>query len=429
MKNKKKKICICSDSPQVISGLGKTALRIAKGFYDTGNYDVTYFVITGRDSDLSCSSIYDNSYSDLFDNLTIYNCQLMDQNKFKLFDDYVLKESPDIVLSLLDPWNLDQIELSCYRNTYYWIAYQLFETPEYPEYGMSASPLKFLEPRKSLFDPLRNADLCIPVTKMGKTIFENHNVNSTDNIYLGIDYNSRCVDNKVTKESLFGSKYKDDFIFMTVGKNSERKKLDKIIESFALFMSKSRKQGKYKLYIHTDPNESVTGTDLISLASNLGIIDHILWPSTILNRTIMTDSDLYKRYKVCDAYISLSGGEGLCYPLIEAMMHNKPVIYLNYGGHSEFCSKSGVGYPVRVESYHNARNVSMKWAIADIKDAARQMDYIVDSLSLTQIKHESDEYVNKNFDWDKVIMPKLINEIEANFIQKDKISFNLSRVI
>ena len=71
--------------------------------------------------------------------MPIYNCQLMDANKYKLFDDYILKEKPDIVYSLIDPWNLDQIELSSFRDTFYWVAHCLFETPEYPE--MPEKPL------------------------------------------------------------------------------------------------------------------------------------------------------------------------------------------------------------------------------------------------------------------------------------------------
>ena len=42
--SQKKKVCVCSDSIQNISGMGKVSLRVAKGFFDNG-YDVSYFVI------------------------------------------------------------------------------------------------------------------------------------------------------------------------------------------------------------------------------------------------------------------------------------------------------------------------------------------------------------------------------------------------
>ncbi|HNQ20840.1 MAG TPA: hypothetical protein PKI46_07260 [Bacteroidales bacterium] len=78
---KRKKICICSDTISIITGLGKTALRIARGFYENG-YDVCYFVITGQDSDKNCLPYYGEQYKNLFRNFekTIY------KNKFLLLE-------------------------------------------------------------------------------------------------------------------------------------------------------------------------------------------------------------------------------------------------------------------------------------------------------------------------------------------------------
>ena len=290
----KKKIVICSDTLQRITGLGKTSLRIAKGFYDHG-YDVSYFVITGQDTNIQCKELYDSSYKDLFDSMPIYNCQLMDANRYKLFDEYVLKEKPDIVYSLIDPWNLDQIELSSFRNTFYWVAHCLFETPEYPEHAMVTSYLKHDSPRKSIFDPLRKADLVIPVTKMGEGTLDLRNVKHTKNVYLGIDCDKSCTES-LTKQQVFGTNVSDnDFIFMTVGRNSERKKLDKILEAFALFLTRKKEEKDartYRLYMHTDFNEAVGGTDLISLATTLGILDQVMFPIHFVKNEFMMDKDL-----------------------------------------------------------------------------------------------------------------------------------------
>lgn len=424
MGKQKKKICICSDTLARISGLGKTALRIAKGFYDN-DYDICYFVLTGQDSDNSCSPYYGDSYKQLFNDMTIYNCQLMNIEKYKFFDDYIAQEKPDIVLSLLDPWNLDQIQTSIYRDTYYWIAYCLFETPEYPEYVKTASPVKNTLPVRSIFDPLRSADLCIPVTQMGKNILTKAGIIPYDNIYLGVDFDLRCTDSSVTKQSVFGDANKDAFIFMTVGRNSERKKVDKSIEAFAKFKSLRKKDSRqYKLYVHTDYTENVGGTDIITQATSLGVIDDVLLPLCFQTNQVMMDTDLYKRYKACDAYIGLSAGEGFGYGFIEALMHEKPVIYLNYGGHKEYCYQ--FGYAVNPESFYHARDIYMKWALPDIDETVKYMNYCVDNKN--DLSDES-MFVQNNFDWDKIIIPKLIEAVESNYKEKKRLSYNLKRIL
>ena len=129
----------------------------------------------------------------------------------------------------------------------------------------------------------------------------------------------------------------------------------------------------------------------------------------------MLDADLYKRYSVCDAYIELSAGEGYCYPIVEALLHNKPVVYLNYGGHAEYCS--AFGYAVSVSEYYSARNINMRWALPKLNDAVRGMN-IVSSKSYVATK--SSGFVKETFDWDSVIIPKLLEAIESNFVQKRK---------
>ena len=341
-----------------------------------------------------------------------------------MFDDFIYEEKPDIVFSLLDPWYLDQFEASIYRDSFYWVAWCLFETPEYPEFIKQPNFLNPVSPAKSLFNPLRNADLCIPVSKMGKKILEDHDIKCTDNIYLGIDYDLRCNDN-LTKKEVFGDAVNNDtFIFMTVGRNSERKKIDMVIEAFAQFLKSHKSdKNKYKLYVHSDFIESVSGTDLITLSSDFGIIDNVLFPTCFQKKEIMLDKDLYKRYKVCDAYIGLPAGEGFGLGFAEALLHDKPVIYLNYGAYKEYCTN--YGYPVGVSAYYNARDIHMKWALPKLDEAAKHMSVCVDS----KHKVDSSEYMKNNFDWNTVIIPKLVSTVEENAIIKEKIPFKIQRVV
>jgi glycosyltransferase involved in cell wall biosynthesis len=131
---------------------------------------------------------------------------------------------------------------------------------------------------------------------------------------------------------------------------------------------------KYFLYIHTNPNEISGGTDLISQAMTLGILKKLLFPSSYVNNIIMGQEELFSRISVMDCYIGLPAGEGFGYGFADAMMHGIPLIYIDYGGHVEYCRDAGL--PVKVQSFYNSKNAYMKWAIADIEEASCQMLYM-----------------------------------------------------
>ena len=126
---------------------------------------------------------------------------------------------------------------------------------------------------------------------------------------------------------------------------------------------------------------------------------------------------------MCDAYIELSAGEGFCYGTLEALLHDKHVIYLNYGGHAEYCS--AFGYGVSVSEYYSARNVNMRWALPKMHDAVRGMNII----SQLNYVNNSSNFIREVFDWDEVIIPKLMTMIEDNFVQKPKMNFTLKKVM
>jgi glycosyltransferase involved in cell wall biosynthesis len=62
---------------------------------------------------------------------------------------------------------------------------------------------------------------------------------------------------------------------MTVGRNSERKKIDQVLEAFAKFLNtRKNDRHKFKLYVHTNHIESCTGTDLVAQMMSLNIVDN-----------------------------------------------------------------------------------------------------------------------------------------------------------
>ena len=99
-------------------------------------------------------------------------------------------------------------------------------------------------------------------------------------------------------------------------------------------------------------------------------------PITLLNRSV-TRQELEAMMAACDAYVSLHRSEGLGLPLIEAMMHGKPVIATNYGGCTDFLDET-TGWPVDYQLIALDRSYGpypqgTVWADALTEQAASQM--------------------------------------------------------
>ena len=104
-------------------------------------------------------------------------------------------------------------------------------------------------------------------------------------------------------------------------------------------------------------------------------MDRLLFPASYANNIIMPQKELFSRISVTDCYIGLPAGEGFGYGIADSMMHGIPIIYVNYGGHVEYCNSAGLA--VDVKCLYNSKNAYMRWAIADVEDASEKMLKIV----------------------------------------------------
>lgn len=376
MKNNSKiRLLVCGDSLNQTTGFSYVISSIIKRLHTTGKYDIAYATLTGMDTTGEGLRAQGDDFASRMKQMKIYNVQVTDMQKAKQFDTHIQAFSPHIVLTSHDPWHVDMIAYSRYRDSFYWAAYMTVEVPRYPFEVMSSSP--FLPTnRKPIQDIMRTADVVIPHTQMGYDMLTDHwkLSNVSDPCLSGVDFSKRCI-RPVSKKEAFGDSVReDDFIFMSMGINSERKKLDRVIEAFHRFKQKHSNK-RYKLYIHTDVSMPTGGTDLKSLVNELHLSDDVLIPKAFHAGMGIPKYELYKKYKASDCYIALPAGEGYGYGIAESMMHAKPVIYINYGGHTSYCAHAGI--PVKVKEFTHARYAFMKWALADIEDAANAMSRIV----------------------------------------------------
>lgn len=411
-------ILIVGDSLHNVSGLSKVSSILMKFLYEQ-DYNISYFGLSNSSISKDDYIFYGDDYKDCF-----YNCCLYDY-KSNVFDNVCKKTNPDIVITIHDIWQLEFVYLSKYRHTFRWVNWCLFETPEYPEYVMGFTTDN--SPRLDIGKILRSVDLNIPVTKMGLEALKKLRCGniSESNIYIGLDFSKVCKEDQL-KSEVFGNTFSEnDFVFMTVNKNLDRKRIDLVLDAFKLFLEKVKEPNKkkFKIYVHTDLNQRSGGTDLITQVLYNDLKCHFYAPMCFSRGEFMSTEELYKRYKACDCYIALPGGEGFGLSFLEALAHNKPTIYSDYGGHVEFCRE--YGRPVYIKDYIPSFGFYSKWAIADVDDAVRQMIWVYENKSKEHLN--ASKNLEKHFSWD-IILDKFYSVLIKDF-KENKKEFNFKRIV
>jgi glycosyltransferase involved in cell wall biosynthesis len=425
--SQKKKILFVGNSLSTFTGLSYVASSFLKRFYDTGNYNIAYCTISGPTSEPQNFIIFGEEFQKTFQNLKCYDSQHQDETVHKQFDIIIQQEKPDIVIAIADIWVLEDVIMSPYRNSFQLFLYATIETPFYPEYAMFPSYFDG-NLRKSIKNLFNRCDWVIPVTEMGKKALENLGITKvTDNVYNGIDFDKRKIQGS-DKLSAFGQAFADSFIFMCVAENSDRKILDRTLTIFKTFLDKVENKQKYKLYLHVNPYDIRGGTDLISFIVNNGLKDNVAMPQSYIDGSFVLSSSLYLKYANADCYLAFSGGEGFGLPVAESLMHKLPVVYIDYGGYAEFMSD--IGYSVKPQTYINAKNIDVKWALADVDEAVRQMEFVVKNNAIVKSRSEKGyEWAKENLDWNSVIFPKMLNIIEEKNKDFNKTKLLLKQII
>ena len=348
-------------------------------------------------------------------------------NKQVNIDSVIQGVKPDIVFSCLDPWHLEEIAFSAFKETFLWVAYTTVETPKYPEQVLF--PKNQTYKHVDIKEILEQVDILIPFTPMGQKALFNLGLEPVEYIYPGISLEKRYT-KEISKAKAFSMGVQDDdFVFMTVGINNERKNMGYLLEVFRDFLNEIENPDKYKLYMHTDIYKEFGGTDLLTLSKELLLQKNVIFKQP---NVVYSTIDLFSYYKACDCYISLTGSEGFGYGFAEAMLHEKPLIYTMYAGNKDFCSGHGVG--IECKEYKHAMNFNSKIGIPDLEYAKIVMKEVAKSSKLRlELTQDSLNFVKKHFDWN--IQYKKIQEIvnqkynifkSYNKIVKD---FNLKRVV
>ena len=395
--NQLKKIMVCGNSLNLSSGLSYVAASVIIELLSR-EYEVGFTCLSGNDTTSAGIAVQGEKFLRFANGrLILFNAQLNSKNPMEKFNAAITQFNPDMIISIHDPWWLDCIAYSEHRSRYTWIIYPTIESPEYPAEVMFHSPLTGTN-RKSILHIMSCADRIIPVSEMGRKCLMNMGLDNVDSpVFEGVELEDKAIG--YTKEEVFsGLLENSDFLFMTMGLNTDRKKIDRSLFAFSDFLERVKGSKKYKMYVHTDTELESGGTDLRTLTHMLGLQEHVLIPNNTNALSSISRKELYKRYCVSDCYVGLPGGEGFGMGFAEAILHNLPIVYGTYGAQREYCHTCGL--PAYPSDYFMAKNGSIKFALIDTSEAGKAMYRIATDPKLREgLVSNTEGLADRLFNW------------------------------
>lgn len=363
----KKRILWVSDSPSVPSGNGKITRNFVSQMNKYGLYEVAvlgrgYFGWPGEHETYGCV-IYPmdigRSYPELM---------RMVSDEFH----------PQVVISCLDMWQIDWIEHAKLSNAVTNIGYISI-------YG-SPAPLSWKK-------VVKNLDLAVCYSDFGKNVLKEFMpFTSIDMIPLGVDPELyRPLDG--IQEFKVENGLKDKFVVGNISRNQIRKRLDKLIEGFAIF---AEKKDDVRLFMKTEA-VSEHGYDLPDLLQYYGVEE-----KTIINehqrRAGYNETQIVEILNSFDVYTQTAGAEGFGMPILEAMSCGVPVIAPDYSACSELVKSNGI--PLRTHFPRIVDMASVEQVSIDTSELAGELDGLYKDREKRAELGKRGRVFARNYSWD-----------------------------
>ncbi len=307
----RKRILWVSDSPTAPTGNGKITRNFVSQMNKSGLYEVAvlgrgYFGWPGEHEEYGC---------------TIYPMDIGRQypELMRMISD---EFHPQVVISCLDMWQIDWIEHAKLSNAVTNIGYISI-------YG-SPVPLSWKK-------VVKNLDLAICYSEFGRDVLKGFMpFTSLDMIPLGVDTERyRPLEDIPALKAGLG--LGDTFVVGSISRNQVRKRLDKLIEGFAMFADK---KDDVRLFIKSEA-VSEHGYDLPDLLRYYGVEG-----KTVLSEHKkhggFNETQIVEMLNSFDVYVQTAGAEGFGMPILEAMSCGVPVIAPDYSACSELVRGNGI---------------------------------------------------------------------------------------
>ena len=208
---------------------------------------------------------------------------------------------------------------------------------------------------------------------------------------------------------------KGKFIFAAVGRNTERKRWDRLLRAFAAIWKECKDA---VLVCLTDPREQFDyAFDAQNLAKDLGIGSKVFFPSsTSMQRVGLTDERMSEIYNAFDVHINVADREGFCLPVLESMSCGVPNIVNGYSAPPEIVKDCGIVVEPSDWTYHSPFNY--KGALISIDKLAEAMLMLYDDRKLRNELGRRSRKRAMEYDWQIKIVPQWKELLESEFLQE-----------
>lgn len=351
-----------SNAPHCNSGYGVVTAEVCKRL--SKDHSISIFANYGLKGGMinwNGINVYPNDYDDWGNRFVreIYN-----------------EVKPDIIISLIDMWVLDN---SVWKNMD-WVPYFPLDHQEIPQL---------------VLDHLNGFKNSITMSKFGKELADKNNIPNTY-IPHGVDTKSYYPDKELRESTRKQLGVSDKFVVGTVAANvGERKNFELMLETFAEF-HEHRPNSHYLIY--TNPRNIKGIENMPALCKDLGIEDSVTFAPVNLLIRGAAKPEMNAIYNAMDVFLLLSKGEGFGIPIIEAQSCGVPVIVTNVTAMTELCGMGWLIDPERTEwSYQGGRRfIASKVKAVDALESAYRC------ANNKFIRNKAREFA-LDYDWDEIV--------------------------
>lgn len=345
------------------------------------------------------------------------------------FEGIVSRYKPDVVWTVADPFMCEYMGQYRPRHKFRLVKHIPVDgAPLPPQWG----------------DALRDCDLLIPVTKFGARTLEPLVGYMPDFIYHGVDTEKfHPLPKDQCERPATGNMTDKSFVLGFVGHSQWRK------QNWNLFaVTRYMREGAWCLCAECDRVTLAEYDDIHSKfgptpkqcwycrsdhTHDFGPQDVILWYHTFDRANVdiqpsklklvwklegsviftgdmaadhgLPDHEMPHLFRMFDAYLSLSGAEGFCIPIIEAFASGVPVVYSNYSGQAEVGAHAGLAARPLILQPNMQEPINR--CIVDIADVIRQVWRLMGKrVGVPQVYDDCVakglQHARETFSWDKI---------------------------
>jgi glycosyltransferase involved in cell wall biosynthesis len=284
-------ILFAGHSPTVTTGYGRVVRRLAHAFRGAGHeVAAAGFGYNGEPHELPYPVFKLDSY-DSPERLSVA----------------VHEFSPDVLLTLSDPWTFKYVPQMAQRRSFKWIAYFPLDGRPFPEDWKAW---------------LADVDVPVVLSKFTQECVAEATGRTPVLIYHGVDTHSfKPMDRQHAKELAHVAGH---FVVGCVARNQQRKNLPALVKAFAKFAAD---KPDAILYLHTQ----VRGHwDLYELVKRFGVEDKTRVTEGLGTDRGVPDTLLATVYNAMDVFVLPTMGEGFGLPLVESQACGTPALATDY---------------------------------------------------------------------------------------------------